>query len=56
MVLQMVLQESGWRVQIQAQTNCPLYNVVVELVSTTALLEGISTIFHDMFNVELGTE
>lgn len=52
----MVLQESGWSVQIQAQTNFPLCKVVVELVSTAALLEGISTIFHVMFNVELGTE
>lgn len=38
------------------QTNFPLCKVVVELVSTAALLEGISTIFHVMFNVELGTE
>lgn len=33
----MVLQESGWWVQIQAQTNFPLCKIAVELVSTAVI-------------------
>ena len=33
----MVLQEPGWWVQIQAQTNFPLCTIAVELVSTAVI-------------------